>query len=161
MLGRTAEVELMRGILADQKLPADLVYIVLVESAFRAGSTSAAGAVGPWQFTAPTARAYGLRVDETADERNDLRKSTTAAAKYIRDLILEFGAGSNVMLALAAYNVGPSRVKRAVQRVDDPIKQRNFWYLYRVRALPAETREYVPKIVAGIIIGRHRERFGF
>jgi soluble lytic murein transglycosylase-like protein len=161
-LGRgRPDVAVMRGILAEQKLPPDLVYIVLVESALDFDSASPAGAVGPWQFTAPTARAYGIRVDDRVDERVDVRKSTAAASRYIRDLILEFGAGSSVMLALAAYNVGPSRVRRAVQRVEDPIKQRNFWYLYRVRALPVETRQYVPKIVAAIIIGRHPERFGF
>jgi hypothetical protein len=159
---RRGDVDVMRQILVDQKLPADLVFIVLVESVLRLDASSAAGAVGPWQLTPVTARAYGLRVDDAVDERTDLRKSTVAASRYIRDLILEFGAGSSVMLALAAYNVGPGRVKRAVQRVvEDPIKQRNFWYLYRVRALPAETRQYVPKIVAAIIIGRNPERFGF
>jgi pSer/pThr/pTyr-binding forkhead associated (FHA) protein/soluble lytic murein transglycosylase-like protein len=161
MLDRGTDVEIMRGIFAEQKLPPDLVFIVLIESAFRGDSASAAGAVGPWQFTAATARAYGMRVDDRVDERGDLRKSTAAAGRYIRDLILEFGAGSSVMLALAAYNTGPARVKRAVQRVEDPIKQRNFWYLYRVRALPAETREYVPKIIAAIIVGRQPARFGF
>jgi len=65
------------------------------------------------------------------------------------------------MLALAAYNLGPSRIKMAVRKVDDPIKQRNFWYLYRVRAVPTETREYVPKVIAVMIIGRHPQRFGF
>jgi len=162
VLGRgRADLDVMRGILTAQRLPADLVFIALVESGLELDSTSPAGAVGPWQFTAPTARAYGLRVDGQVDERTDLRKSTDAAARYIRSLILEFGSGSSVMLALAAYNVGPSRVRRAVRRVEDPIKQRNFWYLYRVRALPAETREYVPKIVAAIIVGRHSQRFGF
>jgi membrane-bound lytic murein transglycosylase D len=159
---RRADVDVMRQILVDQKLPADLVFIVLVESVLRLDASSAAGAVGPWQLTPVTARGYGLRVDDVVDERTDLRKSTLAASRYIRDLILEFGSGSSVMLALAAYNVGPGRVKRAVQRVvEDPIKQRNFWYLYRVRALPVETRQYVPKIVAAIIIGRNPERFGF
>jgi pSer/pThr/pTyr-binding forkhead associated (FHA) protein/soluble lytic murein transglycosylase-like protein len=162
LLGRDrADLDVMRGIFAEMKLPPDLVFIALIESALRRDSTSPAGAVGPWQFTAPTARAYGLQVGNGADERTDLRKSTAAAGRYIRDLILEFGAGSSVMLALAAYNVGPGRVKRAIQRVEDPIKQRNFWYLYRVRALPAETRQYVPKIVAAIIVGRHPDRFGF
>ena len=76
-------------------------------------------------------------------------------------LILDFGAGSSVMLALAAYNGGPTKVKAGDAAGGDPIKQRNFWYLYRVRALPAETREYVPKVVAVLIIARHPERFGF
>jgi membrane-bound lytic murein transglycosylase D len=94
------------------------------------------------------------------DERLDAIRSTGAAGRYIRELILDFGSGSSVMLALAAYNLGPGKVKRAVRTVKDPIKQRNFWYLYRVRALPAETREYVPKIIAAIIIGRNPDRFG-
>jgi membrane-bound lytic murein transglycosylase D len=65
------------------------------------------------------------------------------------------------MLALAAYNLGPSKVKQAIRRVEDPIKQRNFWYLYHVRALPSETREYVPKVIAAMIIGRQPKRYGF
>jgi membrane-bound lytic murein transglycosylase D len=108
-----------------------------------------------------TARAYGLKVNGNLDERFDIDKSTLAACRYIRHLILEFGSGHSVMLALAAYNSGPTRVKRAIRKVDDPIRQRDFWYLYRSRALPRETREYVPKIIAAIIIGRSPERFGF
>jgi membrane-bound lytic murein transglycosylase D len=100
-------------------------------------------------------------VDGKVDERRNARKSTEAACKYIRDLILDFGAGSSVMLALAAYNLGPAKVKQAVRAVSDPIKQRNFWYLYRIRALPVETREYVPKVIAAMIIGRHPDRFDF
>ena len=95
------------------------------------------------------------------DERFDVDKSTHAAARYIRSLILEFGSGNSVMLALAAYNTGPTRVRQAVRKVKDPIKQRNFWHLYQVGALPRETREYVPKIFAAIIIGRNPEEFGF
>ena len=114
-----------------------------------------------WQFTPATARALGLRVGGGVDERLDLHKSTRAGCRYLRNLILDFGAGSSVMLALAAYNLGPTRVKQAIAKVDDPIKQRNFWYLYRVRALPAETREYVPKVFAAIIIGRNPDKFGF
>ena len=89
------------------------------------------------------------------------RKATRAGCRYLRNLILDFGAGSSVMLALAAYNLGPTRVKQAITKVEDPIKQRNFWYLYRARALAAETREYVPKVFAAIIIGRNPGRFGF
>ena len=65
------------------------------------------------------------------------------------------------MLALAAYNLGPTRVRRVVRRIEDPIKQRSFWYLYRNRTLPAETCEYIPKIVAVIIMLRNPGSFGF
>ena len=142
-------------------LPPDLAYIVLVETGFRFNSRSRAGAAGPWQFVPRTARAYGLTVNRDKDERFDLEKSTVAAARYIRHLIVEFGSGSSVMLALAAYNLGPTKVRRILRKVEDPIKQRNFWYLYRVKALPEETREYVPKIISAIIIGRNPKRFGF
>ena len=155
------QMKTMRRIFEQNNLPPDLAYIVLVESALSGGSTSPAGAVGLWQFTPATAKDYGLKVGGGLDERLDAAKSTRAACKYIRDLILDFGAGSSVMLALAAYNLGPSRVKAAVRKVNDPIKQRSFWYLYRVRAVPPETREYVPKVIAAMIIGRHPERHGF
>ncbi len=155
------QMKTMRQIFEQNNLPPDLAYIVLVESAMSGGSTSSAGAVGLWQFTPATAKDYGLKVGGGVDERLDAAKSTRAACKYIRDLILDFGAGSSVMLALAAYNLGPSRVKAAVRKVSDPIKQRSFWYLYRVRAVPPETREYVPKVIAAMIIGRHPERHGF
>jgi len=161
-LGRARnDMETMREIFQQNNLPPDLAYIVLVESALSGDSTSPAGASGLWQFTPATARQYGLKVNDSVDERMNATKSTRAACKYIRELILDFGAGSSVMLALAAYNLGPSRVKTAVRKVNDPIKQRNFWYLYRVRAVPPETREYVPKVIAVMIIARHPERYGF
>jgi len=156
------QLETIRQILRGEELPPDLAYIPLVESALETGRASAAGAAGPWQFTAATARVYGLRVDGQVDQRQNLVASTGAACKYLRSLILDFGAGSSVMLALAAYDGGTSTVKQAVNRtVRDPIKQRNFWYLYRVRALPPETREYVPRVFAAILIGRNPRYFGF
>jgi hypothetical protein len=155
-------IRTIREMLIQEQLPPDLAFIPVVETAMISGQPSSAGAAGPWQFTPATAKAYGLRVDSHVDERLDLRKSTKAGCKYLRELILDFGSGSSVMLALAAYNSGPTKVKQAVMKtVRDPIKQRNFWYLYRARALPAETREYVPKVVAVMIIGRNPERFGF
>jgi pSer/pThr/pTyr-binding forkhead associated (FHA) protein len=156
------QLQTIRGILQEEQLPADLAYIPLVESAFATDQVSAAGAAGPWQFTKATAQAYSLRVDGEVDERKDLVKSTRAACKHLRDLILDFGTGSSVMLALAAYDSGTAKVKQAVNKtVRDPIKQRNFWYLYRVRALPLETREYVPKVFAAILVGRNPRHFGF
>ncbi len=155
-------IDTMRKVLEQQQLPPDLAYIPLVESALVHTENSATGTVGPWQFTPATARAFGLRVDGEVDQRNNLVLSTRAACRYLRDLILDFGAGSSVMLALAAYDLGPAKVKQAIARtVRNPIQQRNFWYLYHARALPPETREYVPKVFAAIIIGRNPEKFGF
>jgi hypothetical protein len=158
--GSAGKIHLMRNVLEQQHLPGDLAYVPLVESALQAGHSSA-GAVGLWQLTPYTAKAYGLQVTSAVDERSSVAKSTRAACQYLRELILDFGNGSSVMLALAAYNVGPSKVKQAIKAVPDPIKQRNFWYLYRVRALPLETREYVPKVIAAMVIGRNAGRFGF
>ena len=156
-----SSMESMREIFEHDNLPPDLADMALAESGMSGGGTSTAGAVGWWQFTPATARHYGLRVDGQVDDRRDVRKSTEAAAKYVRDLILDFGAGSSVMLALAAYDLGPAKVKQAIHRVRDPIRQRDFWYLYRTRALPAETREYVPKVIAAMIIARNPQQFGF
>jgi pSer/pThr/pTyr-binding forkhead associated (FHA) protein len=161
-LGTAAQqINLVKRVLDEEHLPPDLAYVPLVESTL-GNDRSNAGAAGPWQFTTATAKAYGLRVDTTIDEREDVLKSTVAACRYLRELILEFGNGSSVMLALAAYDLGPAKVKQAILKtVQDPIKQRNFWYLYRARALPAETREYVPKVMAAILIGRNPHKFGF
>jgi hypothetical protein len=155
------QMTLVRRVLEENHLPPDLGYVPLVESAL-GGDQSEAGAAGIWQFTTATAKAYGLRVDSEVDERLDVLKATRAACRYLRELILDFGAGSSVMLALAAYDFGPTKVKQAIKKnVQDPIKQRNFWYLYRTRSLPPETREYVPKVMAAIIIGRNPRHFGF
>jgi hypothetical protein len=159
--GAAPQVKAMRRILEREQLPPDLAYIPLVESALASGESSA-GALGPWQLTAATGRALGLRIDQETDERTNLQKSTQASCRYLRELILDFGSGSSVMLALAAYDLGPTKVKQAIMAtVHDPIKQRSFWYLYRVNALPKETREYVPKVVAAMIIGRNPRHFGF
>jgi pSer/pThr/pTyr-binding forkhead associated (FHA) protein len=161
-LGREAgQVDTMRRILNEHHLPQDLAYLPLVESALGRGESNA-GAAGPWQLTPATAKALGLEVAGGIDQRLNTKAATEAASKYLRQLILDFGAGSSVMLALAAYNSGPTKVKQAIEKtVSDPIKQRNFWYLYRVHALPDETREYVPKVIAAMIIGRDPARFGF
>jgi membrane-bound lytic murein transglycosylase D len=156
------QIQTIKRILQEEQLPVDLAYIPIVESALQDHPASSAGAAGPWQFTVSSAKALGLRVDGQVDERKDLVKSTRASCKYLRDLILDFGAGSSVMLALAAYNSGAGKVKQAVvNTVRDPIQQRNFWYLYRVRALPVETREFVPKVFAAMVIGGDPHHFGF
>ena len=134
----------------------------VVESALVDGPVSAAGAAGPWQFTrfhGQGARPAGGWPGGRAQGPGEIH---ARSCKYLRDLILDFGTGSSVMLALAAYNSGTGKVKQAVTNtVRDPIKQRNFWYLYRARALPLETREYVPKVFAAMLIGRNPHHFGF
>ncbi len=155
------EMGRIERILETNHLPPDFAYMVLVESAMDPAGKSEAGGAGLWQLTPATARAFGLSVGEAEDQRLDLVKATHAAAAYLRSLILDFGAGSSVMLAMAAYDVGPARVKQAIRRVQDPIRQRDFWYLYRTHALPEETREYVPKVIAAMIIGRDPARYGF
>ncbi len=154
-------LEQMQARFAAYRLPPELAYVAVAESALRTDSESPQGAVGIWQFRPNTARQFGLEVNAETDERLDPIKSTEAAARYFRDLILEFGAGSSVMLAIAAYNVGPTRMRGTIRRIEDPIQQRNFWYLYRTRKLPAQTREYVPRVLAAIIIGRNPKRYGF
>ncbi|MDJ0835452.1 MAG: transglycosylase SLT domain-containing protein [Acidobacteriota bacterium] len=154
------ELDRIRAVLKENNLLPDLAYMVLVETGFRLNSRSRRGAAGPWQLRYRTAKAYGLVVERGNDERYDLEKSTKAAGRYIRSLIADFGAGSSFMLVLAAYNLGPTKVRSIIRKVEDPIKHRNFWYLYRTRALPPETREYVPKVIAAIIIGRNPDRFG-
>ena len=156
-----ASFDQMRARFAAYRLPSDLAYVAVAESALHSDSESSQGAVGVWQFRAPTARQYGLRVSAETDERRDPIKSTEAAARYFRDLILDFGAGSSVMLAIAAYNVGPTKMRSTIRRIEDPIQQRNFWYLYRTRRLPGQTREYVPRVLAAMIVGRNPERYGF
>ncbi len=153
--------ERVRTILKENNLPPDLAFMAVVESDFLVHPVSRGGAAGPWQFTEESARDWGMTVSDQVDERFNLIKSTRGASRYIKSLILDFGSGSSVMLALAAYNSGPERVRNAFKSVQDPIKQRNFWHLYQVRALPPETRQYVPKVIAAIIVGRNPQHFGF
>jgi membrane-bound lytic murein transglycosylase D len=104
------DLETMRAIFKEHQLPPDLAYIAIVESAVTGVSNRTSGAAGPWQFMPPTARAFGLVVNDKVDERLDVRKSTLAACKLMRELILDFGAEGSVMLAVAAYNGGSGRV---------------------------------------------------
>lgn len=135
-------------------LPRDLVYLSMIESGYATHAYSSAAAVGLWQFITPTAREWGLRVDYWVDERRDPEMATDAAVKFLGHLNKKFG---HWYLAWAAYNGGPGRVSRAISRHGT----KDFYELVERNAFPAETDNYVPKLVAAAIIGHHPERYGF
>ena len=146
---------MIKRIFDEEGLPTDLAYMAHQESAFKTSAYSRAKAKGLWQFIAPTARKYGLRRDEWVDERSDPEKSTRAAAAYLKDLYAMFG---DWHLAMAAYNAGEGKVSRSMKRTgaDD------FWSLAQNRrALRTETRNYVPAILASIVIDKAPEEYGF
>ena len=145
---------LMRSVLKEADLPTDLVYVALIESGFSPKALSRSNAVGYWQFIYGTGKRYGLRIDGFVDERRDPVLSTRAAANYFKDLYSLFGSWH---LALAAYNSGEYRVNRAVLRHYN----RDFWFLSSKKALPRETRNYIPKLIAAIHIARNPEKHGF
>jgi membrane-bound lytic murein transglycosylase D len=129
-------------------VPLDLAYVPLIESAFKPNALSRAKAKGMWQFMRGTALENGLRHDWYIDERADPEKATRAAAKYLKTLYSMFG---DWHLALASYNGGPGRVQRAMKRSG----RDDFWKLTATpRYLPRETRDYVPLILAAIIVAR-------
>ena len=144
----------IQPLLRQQGLPEDLVYLAMIESGFNNHARSHAKAVGPWQFISATGKRYGLAVNWWVDERRDTRKSTLAAAEYLKDLYTMFQSWE---LAAAAYNAGESKIARAIQRFGT----KDFWALTRQRYLRSETRNYVPKIMAAAIVAKNRTQFGF
>ena len=129
-------------VLESYGVPAGLAAAVMfVESGGRADALSAKGARGLWQLMPDTARRYGLRVDETRDDRLDLAKATNAAAQYLQDLHAMFG---DWKLALAAYNTGEANVSAAIRKGHS----QNFDRLADLGMLSQETRDYVPKVLA-------------
>jgi membrane-bound lytic murein transglycosylase D len=156
-MSRGAEyMPMIQAVFREEGLPLDLAYVPLVESAFKPTALSRASARGVWQFMRPTARENGLTHDWYIDERADPEKATRAAAKYLKTLHRIFDGDWH--LALASYNGGPGRVQRAVKRfgVND------FWRLSASKGrLPRETREYVPMILAAMIIARNPTQYGF
>ena len=148
---------MIQSVFRAEGLPLDLAYVPLVESAFKPNALSRAKAKGVWQFMAGTAAENGLRRDWYIDERSDPEKATVAAAKYLRTLSSMFDGDWH--LALASYNGGPGRLQRAIKRgggVED------FWKLSAKKSLlPRETREYVPMILAAIVIARNPAQYGF
>mgnify|MGYP001312275436 CR=1 FL=1 len=146
---------MMQEIFAEQGLPRDLVYLAMIESGFNNKAYSRARASGPWQFIEGTGRAYGLSNDWWRDERRDPEKATRAAARHLADLYKMFDG--DWYLALAAYNAGAGKIQRAIERYGT----RDFWELTHGSYLKQETKHYVPKMLAGLLIAKHPERYGF
>jgi len=145
---------MIREIFLDEGLPLDLAYIPLVESAFRTDAVSRASARGMWQFMRGTAIEQGLRYDWYVDERSDPEKATRAAAQYLKTLYDRF---ENWHLALAAYNGGPGRIQRAMSQSGKD----TFWDIAATsRYLPRETRDYVPLVLAAIVVARNPSHYG-
>lgn len=136
--------------LLKQELPLDLKYLSIHESALLPTIRSSSRAVGLWQFMASTAHLYGLKVTKYIDERRDPEKATPAAVRYLRDLHKRFGTWP---LALAAYNGGPNRVYKSIQKQN----AKDFYDL----TLPEETERYYFKIIATKIILSNPEKYGF
>ena len=145
---------MIERILKEEGVPLDLIYLCQAESAFEPRALSRAAAKGMWQFISSRGKEYGLRQSWWIDERSDPEKSTRAAARHLKDLYQEFG---DWYLAMAAYNSGPFRVQRALDKTGAD----NFWTLAEKRALPKETINYVPNILALTIIGKNPEKYGF
>ena len=145
-------------------LPDEMAYIAWVESGFDPNAKSGAGALGLWQMTSTTAQSLGLTVSGNVDERLDPDKQTKAAASYLASLLSEFGEDS-FMLVLASYNRGENGVRRALRQVArEPggfrKDKRDFWHLYRLKLLPEETCEYVPRVLAAAIISNNAQKYG-
>lgn len=141
--------------LGKEGLPEQLSWVPVIESWFKVKAFSRARALGLWQFISSTGTRFGLKRDRWVDERMDPQKSTQAAIKYLDELHSLFGDWTT---ALAAYNCGEFRVQKVIryQRVK---YLDNFWDLYRM--LPPETRRFVPRFIATLLIVNDPEKYGF
>jgi membrane-bound lytic murein transglycosylase D len=138
--------------LRDQGVPQDLIYLAVAESGFQPQALNgSSGAGGMWQFMPQGG--YGLERNGYFDERFDPQKSTVAYAKYMKELYNQFG---DWYLAMAAYDWGPGRVQHAVAKTG----YADYWELYKLNALPGETKNYVPGIIAAAIMAKNPEQYG-
>src|SRR2546422_2535585 len=144
---------LARRIFKEEGVPIDIAWLSQVESAWRPNAVSRAAASGLWQFVPATGRQYGLRQSAWIDERNSFEQATRASARYLKDLAKRYNG--NWELAMAAYNTGAGNIDRAISRAGTA----NFWAIYPYVA--QETRNYVPTIIATILIAKNPEKYGF
>jgi membrane-bound lytic murein transglycosylase D len=140
--------------LRDAGLPEDLAYLAMIESGFSQRAHSHAKAVGLWQFMRGTGKEYNLRIDKYVDERRHAEKSTKAAVAFLSDLYARFG---DWHLAVAGYNAGAGKIGKGLKR----FKTDNFWSLAEHRYLRLETKRYVPKLIAAILIAKNPKQYGF
>ncbi|MGE5321962.1 MAG: lytic transglycosylase domain-containing protein, partial [Actinomycetota bacterium] len=145
--------DMIERIFKQEGIPQDLIYLAQAESGFKPLALSRARARGMWQFMASRGDGYGLHRSWWVDDRQDPEKATRAAARHLKDLHNEFG---DWYLAMAAYNSGPGNVQQAVRRTG----YADFWELYKRNVLPAETKNYVPIILAMIIMSKNPVRYG-
>src|SRR5690242_7944309 len=146
-------MKLARKIFAEEGVPVDVTWLGQVESAWKPKAVSWAAASGLWQFIPSTGRMYGLRQNAYIDERNSFEQATRASARHLKDLATRYNG--NWELAMAAYNTGAGNVDRAIARAGTA----NFWMIYPYIA--QETRNYVPNILAVILIAKNPEKYGF
>ena len=144
---------LIERIFAEEGVPQELVYLAQAESGFLPRAVSNKQAVGMWQFIPGTGSNYDLIHTSTYDERFDPEKATRAAAKYLKDLHARYG---DWYLAMAAYNCGPGAVDKAVERTG----YADYWELLKRHALPRETANYVPIILAMTIMAKNPKDYG-
>lgn len=145
---------MMEASLAEAGLPRDLIYLAMIESGYNPFACSRSMAVGLWQFMEGTGLQYNLTIDRYIDERRDPEKATQAAVTFLADLYKEFG---DWHLAVAAYNAGPGKVRNGLNKY----KVNTFWDLAEQDYLALETKRYVPKLIAALIIAKQPEKFGF
>ena len=146
-------MKLARKIFAEEGVPVDITWLGQVESAWKPKAVSWAAASGLWQFIPSTGRMYGLRQNAYIDERNSFEQATRASARHLKDLAKRYNG--NWELAMAAYNTGAGNIDRAISRAGSA----NFWMIYPYIA--QETRNYVPNILAVILIAKNPEKYGF
>lgn len=149
---------MIRRKLRERGMPEDLLYLAMMESGLKPRAVSGASAVGIWQLMVPTALQCGLRVDRWVDERRDPIRATDAALDYLQWLHDRYGSW---YLAAAAYNAGPGRVDRILQRHAGGRSGEEGLYWKVIGYLPPETRDYVPRMVAATYLAQYADAFGF